>query len=181
MSDKPASDGVVVWVTGLPAAGKSTFAASLHERLKEHGARAIVLDGDTLRGVFVPPPGYDIVSRDSFYATLAGLAALLANQGHIVLVAATAHRKAYRDQARALCPAFVEVFVDVPLAALQARDPKGLYAKLRAGEIRGVPGADVAYEPPSAPEVVARGGHDDAALATALDAIERARADTGGI
>ncbi|HEV8244504.1 MAG TPA: adenylyl-sulfate kinase, partial [Polyangiaceae bacterium] len=113
--------GAVVWFTGRPAAGKSTLAISAATKLRERGLALALLDGDEVRSLLVPRPGYDEPERDAFYATLAGLAALLANQGLVVLVAATAHRKSYRDRARRLAPRFVEVHVDVPLQECQGR------------------------------------------------------------
>jgi adenylylsulfate kinase len=155
----PPGTGAVVWVTGLPSSGKSTFAARLQARLREAGRPSCTLDGDEVRRALVPAPGYTPEARDAFYATLARLAALLATQGLVVLVPATAHRAAYRAEARALAPRFVEVHVAVPAEECRRRDAKGLYA---AG-LPDLPGADTAYEPPEAPDVVAAGGHDEGA------------------
>ncbi len=148
--------GLVVWLTGLPSSGKSTLARRVHERLPG----AILLDGDEVRAAIAPDLGYTLPERDAFYAALARLAALLARQGRVVLVAATAHRRAYRDQARALAPRFVEVLVDVPAAECARRDAKGLYARAGAA----LPGAGVEYERPERPDVRAGGGHDEEAV-----------------
>lgn len=156
------SPGAVVWFTGLPASGKSTLAASLATRLRERGVATVVLDSDQVRAALVPPPGHDSVARDGFYRSLGGLAALLARQGLVTLVAATAHRRAWRDVAQAMAPRYLEVFVDTPLAECQRRDPKGLYAA--AGALPHLPGVNVPYEPPAAPDVVASPGADEAAL-----------------
>jgi adenylylsulfate kinase len=83
------------------------------------------------------------------------------------VVAATAHRRAFRERVRARAPRFVEVFVDVPPETCAARDPKGLWARARAGQAPDLPGAGLAYERPLAPEVVARGGEDADAVAAA--------------
>jgi adenylylsulfate kinase len=123
-----------------------------------------VLDGDAVREALVPPPGYDDDARQRFYATLARLAAYLAGQGLIVLVPATAHRRAFREAARACAPAFVEVYVSAPGHVCAGRDPKGLYAAVRTGALAGLPGVDAAYEEPAAPDVVATGGHDPEAI-----------------
>jgi adenylylsulfate kinase len=112
----------------------------------------------------VPKPGYDSESRDRFYATLANLAVMLAGQPLVVLVAATAHRRAYRDAARTRVERFLEVWVDTALDEVRRRDTKGLYRGFRAGETKDVPGEDLAYEPPLAPDVVAHGGADADAL-----------------
>lgn len=168
MSEAPAATGAVVWLTGLPASGKSTLAARLRERLEALGRASVVLDGDQVRQTLWPRPGYSTEERDAFYRTLAGLAALLARQGLLVLVAATAPQRAHRDAARALAPRFVEVFVDVPAEECARRDPKGLWAKARAGEAPTLPGAGARYEAPQAPEVRAAGGEDPAAVEAVL-------------
>lgn len=166
--------GAVAWFTGLPSSGKSTLAERARARLAEAGVPAVLLDGDAVRGALVPAPGYLPVERDAFYETLARLAALLASQGQVVLVAATAHRRAHRRLARSLAPRFVEVHVNSPPGECEARDAKGLWAAARAGLAPQLPGAGLAYEPPEAPEVVARGGHDEAALAAVCALLGRA-------
>jgi adenylylsulfate kinase len=158
----------VVWITGLPSSGKSTLAARLRERL----ARALVLDGDEVRDA-LGMHGYDAAARDAFYRALAGLAALVARQGLVAIVAATAPTREQRQHARALAPRFVEVFVDTPLAECARRDAKGLYAAARGGAAPTLPGGGAAYERPEAPDVIAHGGEDDAAIAAI---VERVRA-----
>ena len=153
--------GVVVWVTGKPSSGKSTFALKLHEALERDGVHAMLLDGDEVRRALVPVPGYDERGRDDFYATLGNLAALVARAGAVALVPATAHLRRFRDRAREVAPAFVEVWVDVPADEVAARDAKGLYAAVREGRLSGVPGADLEYEAPLRPDVVVEGGFDD--------------------
>ncbi|WP_437478921.1 adenylyl-sulfate kinase [Sorangium sp. So ce1014] len=164
--------GGVVWITGLPASGKSTLAARVHRELLGEGRASCLLDGDEVRDALVPRPGYAPRERDDFYETLARLAALIARQGPLVIVAATAHRRAYRERARALAPRLVEVYMDVPPGVCRERDPKGLYRAAGAGEIDALPGAGPDYEAPPSPEIVARGGEDEAALGAIL---ERAR------
>lgn len=156
--------GAVVWITGLPSSGKSTLARRVSARLRAAGREPVLLDGDAVRAALVPPPGYDTAGRDAFYATLARLAATLARDGHLVLVAATASRRAHRAAARDLAPRFVEVWLDVPADECARRDPKGLWARARAGELPNLPGAGEPYEPPERPEVAARGGEDDGAV-----------------
>jgi adenylylsulfate kinase len=99
------------------------------------------------------------------------LAALLARQGLIVLVAATAHLRAFRALARERAPAYLEVFVDVSRAELERRDPKGLYRAVREGRLTDVPGADIEYEAPDQPEILANGGCDAAALSELLEMV----------
>lgn len=155
--------GAVIWLTGLPQSGKSTLARHVRDRLD----RAIVLDSDEVRTA-LGAEAYERDDRDRFYAALARLAALLARQGHVVLVPATAPRRAHRELARAEAPVFVEVWVQTPLALCEQRDQKGLYAQARRGEAPNLPGLGVAYEPPVAPEVTADGGHDERAVAEIL-------------
>src|SRR5690606_15184445 len=104
-------------------------------------------------------------------ATLGGVAALLGRQELVVLVAATAHRRAHREHARS-APRYFEVLVDTPADECARRDAKGLYAAARRGEIVGLPGQDAPFEPPVAPLVVARGGHDEVAIEALVAALE---------
>lgn len=161
--------GLVVWLTGLPRAGKSTLANSVRARLVARGLPSVILDGDEVRKALSPSPGYDRESRDDFYTTLGRLAALIARQRVIVLVPATAHRRAYRDAARELAPAFVEVHVATPLADCVHRDPAGLYA---SSAHAALPGVGVEYEAPRAPDVVARGGRDSAAVDAIIELVD---------
>ncbi len=164
--------GAVVWLTGLPRAGKSTLARAVRAQLAERGRRSVLLDSDEVRQAISPRPGYDAQSRDDFYTTLGRLAALIARQGFVVLVPATAHRRCYRDAARELAPAFVEVHVATPLGDCVRRDPAGLYA---SSAHDALPGVGVEYEAPRAPEVTASGGADRAAVAQVVAMVEKER------
>jgi len=162
-------DGAVVWITGLPAAGKSTLAMGIAAKLRAAGTTPVILDGDEVRAAIVPRHGYDPDGRDAFYRTLAELAALIARQGAIVLVPATAHARRWRDHAREVAPRFVEVYVATPLDECRRHDPKRLYARHGAAASPGaLPGAGVDYEPPRHPEVIATGGSDGAAVAAVI-------------
>jgi adenylylsulfate kinase len=154
-----------VWLTGLPASGKSTVARALASALGGRGIRAAVLESDAVRREISPQSKYDDAERDAFYATLAYLARVLVLHGVPVIVDATANRRAYRDRARAAIPRFLEAHVACPLAVCQARDPKGIYRRGAAGTARNVPGVSAPYEPPLAPEVVVDGERDDPAAA----------------
>ena len=151
-----------VWLTGLPASGKSSIARALSALLAGRGVRAVVLESDDLRRLFTPEPRYDAPERDRFYKALADLARLLAGDGAPVLVAATANLRAYRDRARAGIPRFLEVFVECPLPVCRARDPKGIYRRSAAGSAPNVPGISAPYEPPLRPEVTVNGERDPA-------------------
>jgi adenylylsulfate kinase len=159
--------GVVAWFTGLPSSGKTTLAREVAGELRLRDIHAVLLDSDDLRASLVPPPGYDDTSRAQLYGTLARLAALIARQGHVVLVPATAHRRAFRDAARALAPAFVEVYVDTPLDECRRRDTKGLYA----GHAPQAPGVGLPYEPPVAADFHVRPDDESSAsqIAQRLD------------
>ena len=146
------ADGLVVWFVGLPSSGKSTLARQVASKLD----RPVLLDGDEVRACLHPSLGYTDEERDAFYETLAQLAALLARQGHVVLVPATANLRFFRQRARALAPKFLEVFVDTPLEECARRDSKGLYA----AQASGLPGLDVAFEEPVAPDIIVKLGDD---------------------
>ena len=172
----PGEPGAVVWFTGLPSSGKSTLAERVRAALRAQGQMALRLDGDEVRRALVPPPGHWPSERDAFYETLARLAGLLAKQGAIVLVAATAHRRAHRERGRELAPRFVEVHVTTPVEECERRDAKGLYALARAGKAPLLPGVGVVYEVPEKPDVVATGGEDGAAIALVLSLLGVAEA-----
>ena len=157
--------GIVVWFTGLPQSGKTALAARVRERLEASHGRCIVLDSDEVRDALAADR-YEAADRDDFYRRLATLAALLARQGHVVLVSATAPGRAHRSIASAAAPHYIEVWVRTPLPECEARDQKGLYARARAGNAPTLPGLGVPYEAPLAPDVTADGGFDDAAAAT---------------
>jgi adenylylsulfate kinase len=173
MTDAP---GVIVWITGLPSAGKSTLAGALAERLTALGRRPCVLDGDEVRAALVPAPGYGEDARGRFYATLGNLALLLAGQGHVVLVPATSNRAEYRDAVRSGAGRFIEVFVDVSLEECARRDAKGLYAASEGADVVALPGVGATYERPGSPDVVAHGGQDGSAVERIIAAIEHAPA-----
>ncbi|MGE0320831.1 MAG: adenylyl-sulfate kinase [Polyangiaceae bacterium] len=168
--------GCVIWITGRPSAGKSTFARRVRELLGAHCGPTLILDGDAVRARLKPAPGYDEQSRSDFYRTLAGLAALLAEQGFLVLVPATAHKAEFRELARQLAPRFLEVFVDAPLAVCVARDSKGLYAMSRRGEVDALPGIGKHFDAPEHADVVALGGKDGAAHQRLVQLVLRALA-----
>lgn len=144
--------GFALWLTGLPASGKTTLARALGRLLEERGIATQLLDSDQLRRQLTPDPAYTREERDWFYDTTAWLAGLLTDNGVNVLIAATACRRAYRQAARERIERFAEVYVDAPPAVCRARDPKGLWERAERGEITTLPGAGVPYEPPRAPE-----------------------------
>jgi adenylylsulfate kinase len=151
--DKPY--GWAIWLTGLPASGKTTLARALRQKLNQQGISVVLLDSDEVRRVVAPAATYAPEERDWFYNRLVEIAAWLVNSGENVIIAATGSRRCYREAARArLAPRYAEVWVRCPAAVCRARDPKGLYAQAAAGAIANLPGSDAAYDPPEAPEVV---------------------------
>ncbi|MFQ5847923.1 MAG: adenylyl-sulfate kinase [Candidatus Methylomirabilales bacterium] len=149
--------GFAVWITGLPASGKSTVAAAVVRELAARGVAVAVLESDALRRVFTPHPCYSDEERDVFYGAMVHVGRLLAEHGVPVIFDATGNRRAYRDRARRQIPRFVEVYVDCPLEVCMARDPKGIYRRAREGAATTVPGVQAVYEPPAHPEVLVRG------------------------
>jgi adenylylsulfate kinase len=170
--------GAVIWFTGLPSSGKSTLARAVRAELARRGTPCALLDGDEVRASLVPRQGYDDAGRDAFYETLARLAALLAAQELIVLVPATAPRRAHRALARELAPRFVEVHLAASAKACASRDDKGLWAKARAGRLPALPGAGAAYEPPAHADVTVLGGFEPRAVGAVLAALNRAACGT---
>lgn len=164
---EPAPGSWAVWITGLPASGKSTLTAALLRALAVEGVRPAVLESDVLRRVLTPQPSYEPAERDTFYAQMVWVGRLLASHGVPVIFDATANRRAYRQAGReAFGEAFVEVLVDSPLRVCAERDPKGIYRRAVASDGGAVPGLGVAYERPSSPEMVVQGSRespDDAA------------------
>ena len=154
-----------VWLTGLPGCGKSAIARELLALLHARGLDAAVLESDVLRTQLTPFASYAPPERDFFYAALAHFGTYVVGQGRPVVFDATANLRAYRDAARGRIGRFAEVFVDTPLEVCAARDPKGLYRGAREGRSETLPGAQAAYEPPLAPELVVRGDRGTPAAA----------------
>ncbi|HUL95318.1 MAG TPA: adenylyl-sulfate kinase [Usitatibacter sp.] len=145
----------VLWFTGISAAGKSTIANGVERKLHAMGRHTYLLDGDNLRDGLSKDLGFTEEARVENIRRVAEVAALMADAGLIVLVAFISPFRSGRRMARGLLPEgrFVEIFVDTPLAAAEARDPKGLYRKARAGQIKNFTGIDSPYEAPENPEI----------------------------
>jgi adenylylsulfate kinase len=145
---------VVYWITGLPAAGKTTLAHALVQALQAQGHAACVLDGDELRRGLCSDLGLSDADRSENIRRAGEVARLMVQAGLSVACAFVSPFAADRQRVRALfAPGqFVEVFLSTPLEECARRDPKGLYAKARAGQIQGLTGWDGPYERPTAPE-----------------------------
>jgi len=150
--------GATLWFTGLPGAGKSTVAAAVEERLIQAGLPAFLLDGDNLRHGLNGDLGFDEHARAENVRRTAHVARLLAESGTVALVSLVSPYAADRETAATLHAAddltFMEIFVDAPLELCEERDPKGLYARARAGELAGLTGVGAPYEPPVSPDLV---------------------------
>jgi bifunctional enzyme CysN/CysC len=164
--------GATLWFTGLPAAGKSTIAGAVEERLVDAGCPAFLLDGDNLRHGLNGDLGFDERARTENVRRTAHVARLLAESGSIAIVSLVSPYAADREAAAALHAAgelpFLEIFVDAPLDVCEQRDPKGLYARARSGELGDLTGVGSPYERPQHPDLVLSSGQE-----TVQAAIER--------
>lgn len=169
--------GCVIWFTGLSGSGKSTIANTLDHKLYQVGVRTAVLDGDNVRHALNAGPGmlkeshgeafaqrfglgFSAIDREENIRRIGAVAQLFSEAGVIALTAFISPYRIDRDRVRRTLGEgeFVEIFVDTPIEVCEARDPKGLYKKARAGEIKGFTGIDDPYEAPEAPELLLQGG-----------------------
>ena len=148
--------GAVLWFTGLSACGKSTIANTVDHMLHSLGKHTYLLDGDNVRHGLNKNLGFSAEDRTENIRRIGEVAKLFADAGHLALTAFISPYRADRDAVRELLGEgeFVEVFVDASLETCEKRDPKGLYKKARAGEIKGFTGIDDPYEAPEKPELV---------------------------
>ena len=149
--------GVTIWFTGLSGSGKSTFAYTAEHALVQRGHLAYVLDGDNIRHGLNKNLGFSAEDREENIRRIGEVAKLFADTGVITMTSFISPYVKDRDIVRKLHEAaglpFVEIFVDTPIAVCEERDPKGLYKKARAGEIKGFTGIDDPYEAPPKPEL----------------------------
>ena len=170
--------GATVWLTGLPAAGKSTLGVAVEQALIAQGRAAYFLDGDNLRHGLNVGLGFSPDERDENVRRAGEVALLMADAGLIAVVALVSPYRAARDRIRERHSeaglSFVEVHLSTPLSICEQRDPKGLYAKARAGELEHLTGVDDPYEPPLQPEVTIPVDLDPReATATVIATLER--------
>lgn len=188
--------GRVVWFTGLSGCGKSTIANALDQMLLAEGRATTLLDGDNVRHGLCSPPailepehgaefaqrfglGFTAVDREENIRRIGSVASLMASAGLITLTAFVSPYRADRDRVRKIVTAagcesdFVEVFVDTPLEVCESRDPKGLYKKARAGEIKHFTGISDPYEAPEKPEIRLDGGSGASVTAMAKQVRDR--------
>jgi adenylylsulfate kinase len=153
--------GAVLWFTGLSGSGKTTIAHEVEEKLLDAGVPVEILDGDVVRENLSKGLGFSEEDRNTNIRRIAFVAHLLQRNGVFVITAAISPYRAIRDEARAMIKDFIEIYADAPLEVCEERDPKGLYKKARAGEIKGFTGIDDPYEAPESPEVVANTDKED--------------------
>ena len=148
--------GAVLWFTGLSACGKSTIANAVDHKLHLAGKHSTVLDGDNIRMGLNKNLGFSAEDRAENIRRIGEVAKLFASSGSIALTAFISPYRADRDKVREIMPAgeFIEIFVDASLETCEKRDPKGLYKKARAGEIKNFTGISDPYEAPAKPELV---------------------------
>ena len=145
--------GFAVWITGIPASGKSSITRELVKKLALRGISIVVLESDEMTKILTPLPTYDMKERDDFYRALALIGGLITRSGVSVIFDATANKRDYREYARTLIPRFVEAYVECPLEICMKRDPKGIYGRALAGRTDTVPGIQTPYEPPQKPDI----------------------------
>ena len=152
--------GAVLWFTGLSASGKSTVANTVDHKLHSIGKRSFVLDGDNVRMGLNKNLGFSAEDRAENIRRIGEVAKLFASSGTIAITAFISPYRADRNAVRALLEPgeFIEIFMDTPIAICETRDPKGLYKKARAGQIKGFTGIDDPYEAPLEPELILDGG-----------------------
>jgi cytidine diphosphoramidate kinase len=156
--NRPSMAGRVIWITGLSGAGKTTLATELAQRLRGAGQAVISLDGDDLRRVWAEQPtdeaGYSREERIALGVRYARLAKLLSSQNHIVIVATISLFREVHIWNRKNIPGYFEVYLRAPLEELRRRDPKGIYRKYEAGELKNVAGLDLDVDEPDFPDLL---------------------------
>lgn len=168
-----AAPGMVIWLTGLSGAGKTTIAEALARLLKPRLPELVLIDGDMIRDLFGAGLGFDEAARREQIGRLQRLSGLLARQGQVVVVAALYAHPDLLDWNRTHLPGYFEVYVNAPLALVQQRDVKGLYAKAKAGTMPNVVGMDIPWHAPERPDLVIDSGEGESPEASARRIIGR--------
>jgi adenylylsulfate kinase len=150
-------EGFAIWLTGIPASGKSSITRALVHQLHGCDVPVVVLESDEMRKILTPTPTYSDEERNQFYRALVLIGTLITRSGSNVIFDATANKRAYRDHARQAIHKFVEVYVACPPAICMRRDPKGIYAQAALKNAANVPGIQAVYEPPLSPELILDG------------------------
>lgn len=146
--------GVTLWFTGLSGSGKTTISRAVADEIKLRDRNVELLDGDIVRTNLSKGLGFSKEDRDTNIRRIGFVANLLSRNGVVAITAAISPYRDIRDEVRAMTANFLEVYVSAPLDVCESRDVKGLYAKARAGEIKGFTGIDDPYEAPLSPEII---------------------------
>lgn len=171
--------GTILWLTGLSGAGKTTIAQALVKELQIQARAVELLDGDVIRTNLSKGLGFSKEDRDINVRRVGFVANLLARHGVIAISAVISPYCQIRDEIRQSSEGFIEVYVNAPLEVCESRDVKGLYAKARAGEIKGFTGIDDPYEPPLKPEVTCYTAEES--IAESVDKVMQALAQFGNL
>jgi adenylylsulfate kinase len=150
----PTYKGVTLWFTGLSGSGKTTISQAVADEIKLRNRNVELLDGDIVRTNLSKGLGFSKEDRDTNIRRIGFVANLLSRNGVVAITAAISPYRDIRDEVRAMTANFLEVYVSAPLEVCESRDVKGLYAKARAGEIKGFTGIDDPYEAPLNPEII---------------------------
>lgn len=161
---------MVVWITGLSGAGKTTVCRALFDLVKPRLPELFLVDGDAVRELYGQDLGYNEASRVIQITRLRKLAKFVADQGQVVMVAALYSNPDLLAENRRVLPGYIEVYLRTPFELLQSRDQKGLYSGALAGRVTDVVGVDIPWHAPVAPDIELDGGagQSPAALAIAL-------------
>ena len=162
---------MVIWISGLSGAGKTTLGTALFNRLKASHSNLVILDGDDLRNALILNIGHDQESRRVNSNRYANIAHLLDSQGIHVIVCAVSISNDAQKLNRQRLSNYLEVYLDVPLEVLKARDPKGIYRKAEKGLISNVSGVDIPYDPPLEPHITVPNDKSREFLETKIDEI----------
>jgi len=148
------SPSFAVWITGIPSSGKSSIAKALVQLLHERGVPTQLLETDEIREKTISSPKFTVEERDLVYHVMIMTADYLMRNGISVVLAATGYKRRYREEARGCLPNYFEAYVRCSLETAMNRDPKGLYARAKAGEIKGFPALHDQYEEPTQPDII---------------------------
>ncbi len=150
-------EGFALWLTGIPASGKSSITRELVKQLHACHVSVVVLESDEMRKILTPAPTYSDEERNRFYHALVLIGAMITRSGVNVIFDATANKRSYRDHARRTFERFLEVYVVCPREICVTRDPKGIYARAALNAAANVPGVQAVYEPPLSPDLTLDG------------------------
>jgi len=149
------NEGFAIWLTGLPASGKTAVAEAIIRRVEElYEIKIQHLESDSLRKLLTPDPAYSVAEREWFYDVMVFIGEMLTKNGINIIIDATGNRMAHREKARNSIGKFLEVYIRCPLKTCIERDPKGIYRLARSGKATSVPGIQEVYEEPASPDLI---------------------------